>query len=82
MELNEDRQEIPEANVESTISEKTPESLGTSGGKKLSSEFRAQEADDHSPDPVFCIPGGKCYTLAEIEEHNKSIPKFESNGRN
>jgi len=40
-----------------------------------------QEINSDSQEPIFCIPGGKCYTLDELKKNDKSkFPKLGVNG--
>jgi len=49
--------------------------------EELSAESHIQELDRQPQESVFCIPGGKCYTLDELKNLEKPIiPKFDLNG--
>lgn len=44
-------------------------------------ESQIQELDRQPQESVFCIPGGKCYTLDELKNLEKpTIPKFDLKG--
>jgi L-amino acid N-acyltransferase YncA len=45
-----------------------------------SPESRSQELAGNPQDPVFCIPGGKCYTLDELEGLAPPIPRLDLEG--
>jgi len=49
--------------------------------EELSAESQAQETDHDPQESVFCLPGGKCYTLDELKNLEKPIiPKFDLKG--
>jgi len=49
--------------------------------EELSAESQIQGLDRHPQESVFCIPGGKCYTLDELKTLGKPIiPKFDLKG--
>lgn len=48
---------------------------------KPPTESQIQDLDRQPQESVFCIPGGKCYTLDELKKLEKPIiPKFDLNG--
>jgi len=55
--------------------------LGALNNEEPPTEFQIQEIDSNSQEGVFCIPGGKCYTLDELKKLKKpTLPKFNLNG--
>ncbi len=78
----EERKKILEMIADGTISaEEALKLLDALNQKESSSEFRSQEMDSHPQGRVFCVPGGKCYTLDELKKLDRPpIPKFDLNG--